>query len=130
MENLKLELNVDKTKVIDTNQENFDFLGFRFVRQPSKRTGKLNTYYYPTTQAMKTVKEKVREAISKRQHWLLPELIEKKLNPIVRGWANYFKGGNSREHFKRIDRYITMILSIMLRKKHKKRAKGLRDHPP
>ena len=52
------------------------------------------------------------------------------LTPIVRGWSNYFKIGNSREHFKRIDRYITMTLCIMLRKKHKKRAKGWRDHPP
>jgi len=128
--NLKLELNVDKTKVIDTRHESFDFLGFHFVRQASKRTGKLKTYYYPTNQAMKTVKEKVRETVRTRQHWLLPELIEKKLNPIIRGWANYFKGGNSREHFKRIDRYITMTLCIMLRKKHKKRAKGWRDHPP
>ncbi len=79
---------------------------------------------------MKTIKEKIRETISTRQHWLLPELIEQKLNPVIRGWANYFKNGNAREHFKRIDRYTTKTLCIMLRKKHKKRAKGWRDHPP
>ena len=130
IDKLDLKLNEDKTKVIDIKQEGFEFLGYHFVKQFSKRTSKLNTYYYPSTKAMNTIKKKIREVVRKGQHILLPNLIQSKLNPVIRGWSNYFKVGNSREHFKRIDRYITMTLCIMLRKKHKKRAKGWRDHPP
>ena len=38
--------------------------------------------------------------------------------------------GETREHFLSIASYTTYALSIMLRKKHKKRSKGWRDHPP
>jgi RNA-directed DNA polymerase len=38
--------------------------------------------------------------------------------------------GNSRNHFLSIANYTTWTLCIMLRKKHKKRNKGWRDHPP
>lgn len=79
---------------------------------------------------MKAVKSKIREVVRTGQHWDLPELIRERINPILRGWGNYFKTGNSRMHFKSIANYTTYTLCIMLRKKHKKRSKGWRDHPP
>jgi RNA-directed DNA polymerase len=79
---------------------------------------------------MKAVKSKIREVVRTGQHWDLPELIRERINPILRGWGNYFRAGNSRMHFKSIANYTTYTLCIMLRKKHKKRSKGWRDHPP
>ena len=49
---------------------------------------------------------------------------------VAISWGNYFKTGNSRKHFLSIANYTTWTLCIMLRKKHKKRSKGWRDHPP
>ena len=63
---------------------------------PSKRSGELKTFYYPTPKAMKSVKMKIREVVRTGQHWDLPDLIQEKVNPILRGWGNYFKTGNSR----------------------------------
>jgi len=90
----------------------------------------VNTYYYPRPKAMQAVKSKIHEAVRTGQHWDLPHLIRERINPILRGWGNYFKTGNSRMHFLSIANYTTYTLSIMLRKKHKKRSKGWRDHPP
>ncbi len=130
LDRLGLTLNTQKTKIVNAREESFDFLGHRFAAQPSKITGKLKTYYYPTPKAMKSVKTKIRDVVRKGQHWDLPDLIKEKVNPILRGWGNYFKTGNSRKHFLSIANYTTWTLCIMLRKKHKKRGKGWRDHPP
>jgi hypothetical protein len=130
LDRLDLSLNAQKTRIVDVREETFDFLGHRFARQPSKRTGKVNTYFYPAPKAMASVKKKIREVVRTGQHHDLPVLIKEQVNPILRGWGNYFKVGNSRMHFKSIANYTMWTLCIMLRKKHKKRAKGWRDHPP
>jgi len=130
LDRLGLTLNAQKTRIVDVRREPFDFLGHRFAVQPSKRTGELKTYYYPAPKAMASVKKKIREVVRVGQHRDLPVLIKEQVNPILRGWGNYFKTGNSRMHFKSIANYTTYTLCIMLRKKHKKRTKGWRDHPP
>jgi group II intron reverse transcriptase/maturase len=130
LDRLGLTLNAKKTRVLNAGEETFDFLGHRFAVQPSKVTGKLRTYYYPSPKAMKSVKKKIREIVRTGQHWDLPVLVKEKINPLLRGWGNYFKTGNSRKHFQSIANYTTWTLCIMLRKKHKKRSKGWRDHPP
>ena len=127
---LDLELNEDKTKIVNVTERGFDFLGHHFAVQSSKRDQKLRCYYYPSSKAMKSVKKKLREVIRKGQHVPLPDLIQFQVNPILRGWGNYFKTGNARKHFQSIDNYTNWTLCIMLRKKHKKRGKGWRDHPP
>lgn len=130
LDRLGLTLNARKTRVLNVNAEPFDFLGHRFTVRPSKRTGKRNTFYFPAPKAMKSVKRKIREAVHTGQHWNLPKLVKERINPILRGWGNYFKLGNSRKHLVTIAKYTTYVLTIMLRKKHKKRSKGWRDHPP
>ncbi|EEW5336128.1 hypothetical protein LWP49_004204 [Escherichia coli] len=42
---------------------------------------------------MKSIKRKIREVVRTGQHWNLPQLIKEKVNPILRGWGNYFKTG-------------------------------------
>ena len=130
LDRLGLTLNAKKTRVLNVEAEPFDFLGHRFTVRPSKKTGKQNTFYYPSPKAMNSIKKKVREIVQTGQHWELPLLIKERINPLLRGWGNYFKMGNSRKHFVSIANYTTYILCIMLRKKHKKRSKGWRDHPP
>jgi len=130
LDRLGLTLNEQKTRLVNANEEAFDFLGHRFIRQPSKRTGKTGTFYYPSPKAISSIKKRIRDSVRGGQHWNLPELIKERVNPVLRGWGNYFKIGNSRMHFKSIDNYTTYILSILLRKKHKKPGKGWRDHPP
>lgn len=130
LDRLGLTLNEQKTRIVNVNEEPLDFLGHRFVVQPSKRSGEPKTYYYPAPKAMASVKKRIRDVARGGQHWNLPDLIKDRISPLLRGWGNYFKTGNSRMHFKSIDTYATYTLTIMLRKKHKKPGKGWRDHPP
>ena len=130
LDRLGLTLNAQKTRVVNVKEEPFDFLGHRFVVQRSKRTQNWTTYYYPAPKAMASVKSKIRDIARHGQHWNLSDLIQERLNPVLRGWGNYFKTGNSQKRFKSIDNYAIWVLCIMLRKKHKKRGKGWRDHPP
>jgi hypothetical protein len=130
LDRLGLTLNEKKTRIVNAREDTFDFLGHRFAVQPSKRTGVVSTFYYPSPKAMNAVKKKIREVVRTGQHMNLPQLVKDRVNPILRGWGHYFKTGNSRKHFLSIGNYATWTLCIMLRKKYKKRTKGWRDHPP
>ena len=45
------------------------------------------------------------------------------LNPILRGWGNYFRTGNAANKFGQIDRYVVWRLKRLL---IKKRGRNLR----
>ena len=130
LDRLGLTLNAKKTRIVNAQEEPFDFLGHRFVVQPSNVSGKLKTFYRPSPKAMKSIKKKIRDIARKGQHLNLPTLVKEQINPLLRGWGNYFKMAHSRKQFLQIAAYTTYTLTIMLRKKHKKRSKGWRTHPP
>ena len=87
LDRLGLALNEQKTRVVDVRWESFDFLGHRFVVQPSKRTGAIRPYYYPAPKAMNAVKKKIREAVRGGQHRNLPDLVRERINPLLQGWG-------------------------------------------
>ena len=130
IDHLGLTLNAQKTRIVNAEEEPFIFLGHKFAVQLSKVSGKRKTFYYPSPKAMRSVKKKIQEVVRAGQHLDLPWLIKNQVNPILRGWGNYFKTGNSRKHFLSIANYTVWTLCIMLRKKHHQRSKGWRDHPP
>lgn len=68
LDRLGLTLNAKKTRILNATREPFDFLGHRFTVRPSKRTGKQNTFYYPSPKAMKSIKKKVRDIVLTGQH--------------------------------------------------------------
>ena len=126
VERLGLELNATKTQVVDA-RKGFDFLGMRFQYKRSRR-GKMNCYKWPSPKAVKRVKEKIRRAIGGRGNYDLDEAIQR-VNPILRGWGNYFRYGNSSEQFEEIDRYVRFRLRWRYRVEHGKRRRGMRDFP-
>ena len=123
---LGLELNETKTRVVDA-REGFDFLGMRFRYKRSRR-GKMNCYKWPSPKAVSQVKEKARRAIGGRGHWDLAEAIQR-VNPILRGWGNYFRYGNSFEQFDKVDRYVWWRLRWRYWVEHRKRRRGMCDFP-
>ena len=80
-----LQLNQEKTKIVHIN-DGFDFLGFN-VRQ------------YKGTLLIKPQKEKLREKLQEIRDWLkahpgaTQEQVIRQLNPIIRGWGNYYRTG-------------------------------------
>lgn len=88
-----LVLNKDKTKGSDVDQ-GFDFLGFKVKNW---RTGLRIT---PSKKAEDRVKDKIREVLEDTRK--LPGQIVKELNPILRGWTNYYRVVSSTRSFTRM----------------------------
>jgi RNA-directed DNA polymerase len=128
LDRLGLTLNSEKTK-IKLVREGFDFLGHTFRLAPSRVTGKMRCYHYPTRKAVASIQRGVKELIQHQQHRKMPDLVAQ-INPVLRGWGHYFRIGNAKAVFQQVDTYVMYNLCIMLRKKYKKRTKGWRDHPP
>ena len=78
---------------------------------------------------MRSIRHKVRDAVGYDNLYSLEEKI-RALNPILRGWRQYFRIGNAHRHFKKVDSYVYTKLVNFLSRKHKLRGKGFRALPP
>jgi RNA-directed DNA polymerase len=123
---LGLELNEEKTRVVEA-RDGFDFLGMRFMYKPNRR-GKMNCYKWPSPKSVSRIKEKVRRAIGHPRNTDIEEAIQR-INPILRGWGNYFRYSNSFRQFDKIDRYVWWRLRWCYYVQHGKRRRGTRDFP-
>jgi len=119
---LKLTLHPTKTRVVDMGHDGFDFLGFHFHKQKSKKSHKLLPYNWPAPKAMKVVRSKI-HAITERKRLSNPlsEVI-KFLNRVIRGWRNYFRIGNCTLKFQQLDRYVRWRLAQWVQSKHGSRG--------
>jgi RNA-directed DNA polymerase len=126
---LGLSLNAEKTRIVDA-AEGFDFLGMHFRLRPMRSDPRrLFCYRWPATKAMCSVRQKIRDAVGYDDIFSLDDKI-RALNPILRGWGQYFRVGNAHRHFKKVDSYVYTKLVNFLRRKHKRRGKGFREFPP
>jgi hypothetical protein len=127
---LGLTLNAEKTRVV-TASEGFDFLGMHFRMRPTRiDRSRLFCYRWPSNKAMNGVRRKIREALKGSR---LPSLDDRlrKLNPILRGWGQYFRASNAHRHFHKIDRHVHWKLVNYMRRKHKLPRRGSgRAFPP
>ena len=123
LKDLGLELNEEKTKIVDTRcgKQGFDFLGYHHRRVKSKKYKKLYTQKWPCKKAMNKIKSVIRDVLAERAilNWDMERVVEI-MNPILRGWMNYFKYGNSSTKFNEIDSYVHERLAIWWSKKHQK----------
>jgi RNA-directed DNA polymerase len=112
-----LRLSVEKTRVCHID-EGFDFLGWRIQRQAWRsRSGKRAVYTYPSKKALASVMDKVRKLTRRRRHRTLADLL-RQLNPVLRGWCNYFRHGVSSRTFGYLDHFAFWRVVGWLRKRH------------
>ena len=111
---LGLELHPEKTRrvVLYDGREGFDFLGCHLHKRLSGtlwETKRKRLYYlhrWPSERSMKRIRERVRKLTPRgRCHADLREVIAD-LNPVLRGWANYFRTGNAAQRFNQLDTYV------------------------
>ena len=87
-----LRLSEEKTRVCHID-EGFDFLGWHIQRRAQRgRAGKTAIYTYPSKKALAAVLDKVRALTRRAKHRTLADLL-RRLNPVLRGWCNYFGHG-------------------------------------
>lgn len=120
---LGLEPKLAKTRIVHLVEggEGLDFLGFhhRYVRGNTDRSRHLTFLArWPSRQAEQHARDRIRELTDRR--WLLRpvEEVVQDVNRFLRGWAGYFRYGNSARHFVRIRTYAVMRLARFLAKRH------------
>jgi RNA-directed DNA polymerase len=93
-----LAFNEDKTRVV-TLDEGFDFLGFNVRRYNGKPLIK------PSQAAQRRIRERLRTELRSLRGTNAGVVI-KRLNPIIRGWAAYYRTQVSAEIFGKLDHYL------------------------
>lgn len=95
---LDLKLNEAKSRVVDlTKGEAFGFLGFTIRRERSRR-GKWWAKATPAVKQRTALLRKLKEAFRRWDSQPVGRVIEV-INPILRGWVNYFRIGNAARCF-------------------------------
>ena len=98
--------------------EGFDFLGCRIQRRSWRgRTGQRAVYIYPSKRALLRVMDKVRDLTHREKHRTLADLL-RRLNPVLRGWCNYFRHGVSSRTFSYVEYFAFWRVFGWLRKRH------------
>ncbi len=87
---MKLKLNEEKSKLVNSYEESFDFLGYTF-KYNNDLYGRPKKYLNiePSDKSQNKVRENIRNYLSKNGH-KAPQIIVNNLNAITRGWINYF----------------------------------------
>jgi RNA-directed DNA polymerase len=106
---LGLELKAAKTRIVHLREggEGLDFLGFHHRRVRGDRGYRHLRFLarWPSREAMQRARLRIREITNSKRLRDPVEVIVRDLNRFLRGWAGYFRYGNSRLHFTRITTY-------------------------
>jgi group II intron reverse transcriptase/maturase len=115
-ERLKLTLHPEKTRQVDVSEgkAGFDFLGCHLHMRMSGKLWEergIRRYYlqrWPSPRSMKRVTTRIKELTNRRATAGLKDLTQliPLLNPVLRGWGNYFRTGNAARKFLQIDGYV------------------------
>jgi len=122
---LGLELHPEKTRVVDLREgrEGFDFLGCHFRARVSGRMlerGVRRHYLHrwPSQRAMRRIRQKIKAKTGRGRAGQDIRDVIADLNPVLRGWGNYFRTGNAATKFVQIDYYVVGRLRDLLIKRY------------
>jgi len=95
---LHIDINQDKSRYVDLAKgESFGFLGFEFRRVRSLQ-GKWRPYYSPKLKQRTALLRKLKDIFRRFDSQPVGRVVQL-INPIVRGWVNYFAFGNASRCF-------------------------------
>ena len=111
---LGLALSEEKTRVVDVQSGMFTFLGYTF-RQ---------AWRFPSDRALRRLRAKLRP-LTRRQQPRAVQAVVTAVNPVLRGWGQYFRHGHCLKAFDRLDGWVRMRLRSFL---WKRKARGRAHH--
>ena len=115
--NMGLELSDEKTRITHVD-EGFDFLSWNFRRyKTTKRSNGKILLIKPSKDSIQSFKDSLKE-VFKEFRGLNQAAVIAKLNPIIRGWANYHKTAVSKEVFSELDDFIHWKLVKWAKRTH------------
>ena len=110
MNRLGLTLHPAKTRMVDLRRGrgSFVFLGCTIRKRRSiQRNPRWHFMQrWPSPKATKKLRDRVRELTDSRQNGKDVKQIIAELNPVLRGWGNYFRTGNADREFNRLDTFV------------------------
>jgi len=115
LEKLGVTLHAEKTRIVHV-RHGFEFLGFKIKRgKPSSlklapekiRSGVVpgSLYAYPREKSIRHFREQIRARTRRKAPIKTQELIGQ-INPVIRGWGNYYCKAHVRLLFNQLDRWI------------------------
>lgn len=125
LDRLKLRLHPDKTRkvVLTEGREGFEFLGHHLQKRVSGRLLErgIRRYYlqrWPAERSMTRVRRRIHELTDRRHDGAKDvRVLIAQLNPVLRGWGEYFRTGNAARKFLSLDRYVADRLRRFLVKR-------------
>jgi RNA-directed DNA polymerase len=120
---LSVEINEEKSRVVDLRKdESFAFLGFEYRYLPGV-SGKLRLQVTPKQKKrvalFAKLKEMFRQNVSQPVQGVIAEI-----NPILRGWVNYFRIGNSSRCFSMVKRWVERKIRRHMMSARQRRGMG------
>lgn len=114
LERLKLRLHPEKTRRVELTdgKGGFDFLGCHLRKRVSGRQleSGIHRHYlqrWPSQRSMKRVRQRVKELTGRDRNGVKDvRVIIRDLNPVLRGWGQYFRTGNAAGKFLQVDTYV------------------------
>jgi group II intron reverse transcriptase/maturase len=121
LKRLGLELHPDKTRRVELydGKEGFDFLGCHLHKRMSGRLWeqKRQRLYFlqrwPSRRAMQKVRQRVRELTPRSRCHADIRTVIGDVNPVLRGWGNYFRTGNAARQFGSVDAFVERRLCTL-----------------
>ncbi len=121
--NLGVEINEEKTKEVDLRKgEKFGFLGFDFRRNVNSQ-GKGWPHYPPKMSSRTRLLRKLKDIFKRHNSQPISRVINL-INPIVRGWVNYFRVGHSSKCFGFVKDWVQKKIRRFLMRSKKRRGFG------
>lgn len=119
MDRLGLKLHPDKTRIVELGlgKQGFVFLGCYLRIMLSHFKWREYLFRWPSPRAMNRIRARIRELTDRRRWAGLKDIrqVIDLLNPVLRGWGNYFRTGNASWKFQQVDRYVNGRLVRLLR---------------
>ena len=117
---LQVEINEEKSRIVDLSRGgSFGFLGFDFRRIRSHR-GAWRANYTPQLKRRTALQRKLKDVFRRHQSQPVDRVVLL-INPILRGWVNYFAVGHSSECFSFIKDWVEKkVRRHMLRARKRK----------
>lgn len=115
-----LVFNEDKTRVVGL-EDGFDFLGFNLRRyRRGNQPGKL--LIKPSTEAVRRIRKRLSDE-ARRLRGSNARAVIARLNPIIRGWAAYYRGVVSSKLFHKLDAHMWWLVYRWARHRHSNKPK-------
>jgi RNA-directed DNA polymerase len=124
LEARELKLNEEKTRLVDTRKEAFEFLGFVVAWRRGLRSKRWYPHVEPSAKSQAKLRDKVRAVLEVRTRNQAAVEVVRKVNQITRGWATAFHYGNSTHVFGKQQTFVRDRLRRWLWRKYS-RTHGL-----